>query len=659
MKDIRNIGIIAHIDAGKTTLTERILFYTGKTHKIGEVHDGAATTDWMVQEQERGITITTAATTCEWNNFQINLCDTPGHVDFTAEVERSLRVLDGAVGLFCAVGGVQPQSETVWRQANKYGVPRIAFVNKMDRSGADFGRVVQMMRDRLKANPLVLQIPIGSEESFQGVIDLVTMTAFYFDGLDYTTGDVPSEYVDAAAEALADLLEELALHNEEFMELYLADKVTSVSITKAIREATIEGHIVPVLCGSAFKNKGVQQLLDAVVAYLPAPKVLVTEGDSALVFKLMTDPHMGNLAFVRVYSGVLKTGTAVFNSSIGKRERIGRLVRMHANKREEVQEIRAGDIGAVVGLKQSSTGHTLCDENHIVVLESITFPAPVISVAVEPKTKIDSQKMALALAKLGQEDPTFKVKTDEDTGQTLIAGMGELHLEILVDRLKREFQVEVSVSQPQVAYRESILNKASGEAKFIRQSGGKGQYGHVKLTLEPLSRGEGFEFVNATVGGTIPREYIPAIEAGIVEAMLQGVAAGYPTVDLRATVTDGSYHDVDSSEMSFKIAGSMAYKEVARLAKPIVLEPIMAVEVTVPSEYMGDVIGALNSKRGKVVNIEDVVGAKVIESLVPLGEMFGYSTELRSGTQGRGSFSMELKTYEVVPQSKLEMLRKV
>jgi len=673
---MRNIGIIAHIDAGKTTTTERILYYTGKSHRIGEVDEGAATMDWMVQEQERGITITSAATTCFWRDHLINIIDTPGHVDFTAEVERSLRVLDGAVGLFCAVGGVQPQSETVWRQAEKYHVPRIAFVNKLDRSGADFFRTVDMMRERLGACPLILQLPLGLEDSFRGVIDLLKMRAIIYEedtlGTAFRIADIPAESLDEAQKYRIRLVETLAEFNEEVMEKYLGEEVLpDALLTSAIRCGTIGNHITPVLCGASFRNKGVQPLLDGIVDYLPSPvdvpaitgvdphanhsisrRASDDEPFAALAFKVMVDPYVGQLIFVRVYSGVLEAGSYVYNSSRGKRERIGRIVRMHANKREDVKEIRAGDIGAVVGLKYTITGDTLCEEAKAVILESMTFPAPVMAVAIEPKTKADADKLAVSLHKMSQEDPTFRVSTDKETGQTIIAGMGELHLEILVDRLAREFQVAANVARPQVAYKESIRRAAEGEGKFIRQSGGRGQYGHVKLRLAPLPRGEGFAFENAVVGGVIPKEYIPAVEAGVVEAMQHGIVAGYPVVDVKVSVYDGSYHEVDSSELAFKIAGSMAFKDIAKKAEPSILEPIMNVEVVVPNEYMGDVIGDLNSRRGKVRGLEERAGAKVILARVPLAEMFGYATDLRSHTQGRATFTMQVAFYDEVPVHK-------
>jgi elongation factor G len=678
LEKTRNIGIIAHIDAGKTTTTERILYYTGKSHRIGEVHEGAATMDWMVQEQERGITITSAATTCFWRGYPINIIDTPGHVDFTAEVERSLRVLDGAVGLFCAVGGVEPQSETVWRQAAKYHVPRIAFVNKMDRAGADFFRTVQMMQERLGAHTLILQLPLGMGEDFYGVIDLLGMRAIVWEeeglGAAFHTTDIPTEYLAQAQEYRIRLVEELADLDEEVMEKYLGEEVlTPQLLARVIRRSTISNQLTPVLCGAAFRNKGVQLLLDGIVDYLPSPLdvppitgLLVgaeqavsriasdDEPFAALAFKVMTDLYVGQLVFVRVYSGVLETGSYVYNSSRQRRERIGRLVRMHANKREDIKEIRAGDIGAVVGLKHTFTGDTLCDADQALILESMTFPEPVIAVAIEPKTKADSEKLGICLGKMSQEDPTFRVRVDAETGQTLIAGMGELHLEILLDRLAREFQVDAHVSRPQVAYRESIRRVMAGEGRFIRQSGGRGQYGHVKIRLEPRKRGEGFVFEDAIVGGVVPKEYIPAVRAGIVEAMEHGILAGYPVVDMKAILYDGSYHDVDSSELAFKIAASMAFKEAAQKADPVLLEPIMNVEVVVPDEYMGDVIGDLNARRGKIRGMEDRAGAKVVLAYVPLAEMFGYATDLRSRTQGRATFSMRFDFYDDVPAQKQE-----
>ena len=676
----RNIGIIAHIDAGKTTTTERILYYTGRSYRIGEVDEGAATMDWMVQEQERGITITSAATTCFWSDHQINIIDTPGHVDFTAEVERSLRVLDGAVGLFCAVGGVEPQSETVWRQAEKYGVPRIAFINKLDRAGADFFRAVDMIRERLGARPLILQLPLGMEENFCGVIDLLGMRVRIYDedalGTTFRTTDIPTEYLAQAEEYRIRLVEELADLDEEVMEKYLGEEIlTPTLLSRVIRRGTISNRLTPVFCGASFRNKGVQALLDGIVDYLPSPLDVppmtgVTPGTgevvsrvpsddeafAALAFKVMVDPYVGQLVFLRIYSGVLQAGSFVYNSSKGRRERIGRLVKMHANKREEVEEIRAGDIGAAVGLKQTFTGDSLCDDARPVVLESMTFPEPVVAVAIEPKTKADSDKLGMSLNKLSQEDPTFRVRIDDETGQTLIAGMGELHLEILVDRLAREFHVAANVSRPQVAYKESIRRVMAGEGKFVRQSGGRGQYGHVKLRLEPLRRGEGFAFENAVVGGAIPREYISAVEAGIMEAMQHGIIGGYPVVDIKATLYDGSYHEVDSSELAFKIAASMAFKEAAKKAEPAILEPIMNVEVVVPEEYMGDVIGDLNARRGKIRGMEDRAGAKVVLAYVPLAEMFGYATDLRSRTQGRATFTMQFVFYDEVPLHKQEEL---
>jgi elongation factor G len=681
LEKTRNIGIIAHIDAGKTTTTERILYYTGRSHRIGEVDEGAATMDWMVQEQERGITITSAATTCFWREHRINIIDTPGHVDFTAEVERSLRVLDGAVGLFCAVGGVESQSETVWRQAEKYHVPRIAFVNKLDRAGADFFRTVEMMRQRLGARPLIVQLPLGAESGFRGMIDLLHMHAIVYDedslGTAFHTVDIPADYLDQAQEYRQRLVEELADLDEEIMEKYLeGETVSHTLLAPVIRRGTIDSQITPVLCGASFRNKGVQPLLDGIVDYLPSPvdvppitgvepatgqEVCRAASDdepfAALAFKVMVDPYVGQLVFVRVYSGVLESGSHVYNSSKKKRERIGRLVKMHANKREDVKEIRAGDIGAVVGLKQTVTGDTLCDENRPVILESMTFPEPVVAVAIEPKTKADSDRLGVSLNKMSQEDPTFHVKVDEETGQTIISGMGELHLEILVDRLAREFQVAANVSRPQVAYKESIRREMAAEGKFVRQSGGRGQYGHVKMRFAPLGRGEGFVFENAIVGGVVPREYIPAVQAGVAEALQHGILAGYPVVDVKATLYDGSYHEVDSSELAFKIAASMAFKDAAKKADPTILEPMMSVEVVVPEEYMGDVIGDLSSRRGKVRGMEDRAGAKVVLAHVPLAEMFGYATDLRSRTQGRATFTMQFAFYDEVPAHKQEGLR--
>ncbi len=670
----RNIGIMAHIDAGKTTTTERILFYTGKIHKIGETHEGAAQMDWMEQEQERGITITSAATTCHWRDHRINIIDTPGHVDFTVEVERSLRVLDGAVAVFCAKGGVEPQSETVWRQADKYNVPRMAFINKMDIVGADFFNVIEMIRDRLKANPVPIQIPIGKEDNFIGVVDLVNMNARIYNddlGEDIEVVDIPEDLVDLAEEYRENLLENIAEYDEDLMMKYLeGEEITPEEIIKAIRKATIEVEITPVLCGSSYKNKGVQPLLDAIVDYMPSPldippvKGVAVDSDeelerissddepfSALAFKIVTDPYVGKLAYFRVYSGTLKAGSYVYNSIKGKKERVGRILLMHANKREEVDEVYAGDIAAAVGLKDTSTGDTLCDENNPIILETMEFPEPVIEVAIEPKTKASQEKMSTALAKLAEEDPTFRTSTNEETGQILIAGMGELHLEIIVDRLLREFKVEANVGNPQVAYKESISVPAEADTKYVRQSGGRGQYGHVKIKIEPQESGVGYEFVNKIVGGVIPKEYIPAVDAGIQEAMQSGILGGYPVVDVKVTLFDGSYHEVDSSEMAFKIAGSMAFKEAMAKAKPVLLEPIMKVEVIMPEEYMGDVIGDINSRRGRVEGMELRNGAQVVNAYVPLSEMFGYATDLRSNTQGRATYSMEFDHYEAVPNN--------
>lgn len=683
----RNIGISAHIDAGKTTTTERILFYTGVNHKIGEVHDGAATMDWMEQEQERGITITSAATTCFWKgmgaNFdehRINIIDTPGHVDFTIEVERSMRVLDGAVMVYDAVGGVQPQSETVWRQANKYKVPRLAFVNKMDRTGADFLRVRQMMVDRLKANPVVIQIPIGAEDRFQGIVDLVKMKAIIWDedkGVTFKYSEIPADLAAVCAEYREKLVEAAAEASEELMNKYLeGEEIGEAEIKAALRQRTIAGEIQPMLCGSAFKNKGVQAMLDAVVEYMPSPldippvagldedehpvtrKADDSEKFSALAFKLMTDPFVGQLTFVRVYSGVLTKGDSVYNPVRGKKERIGRIVQMHANNREEVSEIRAGDIAACVGLKEVTTGETLCDPDAIVTLERMVFPESVISQAVEPKTKADQEKMGIALQRLAQEDPSFRVRTDEESGQTIIAGMGELHLEIIVDRMKREFGVEANVGKPQVAYRETIRKTVEeAEGKFVRQSGGKGQYGHVVLKLEPNEAGKGFEFVDAIKGGVVPREYIPAVEKGVIEALTQGVLAGYPVVDVKVTLHFGSYHDVDSNEMAFKMAAIFGFKEGARKANPVILEPMMAVEVETPEDYAGNVMGDLSSRRGMVQGMDDMVGGgKAIKAEVPLSEMFGYSTTLRSMSQGRATYTMEFKHYAEAPRNVAEAI---
>ena len=673
----RNIGIMAHIDAGKTTTTERILYYTGVSHKIGEVHEGTATMDWMEQEQERGITITSAATTCHWSDHRINIIDTPGHVDFTIEVERSLRVLDGAVAVFCSVGGVEPQSETVWRQADKYKVPRIAFINKMDRVGADFFRGVSMIKDRLRANPVPIQLPVGAEDTFKGIVDLVEMKAIIWDeealGAKYHEEPIPVDMQEMAEEYREKLIEEISSHDETLMEKYLAgEALTTAEIKAAIRKSTIEIAICPVICGSSFKNKGVQPLLDSVVEYLPSPldipaiKGLDEKGNeierhasdsepfSALAFKIMTDPFVGQLCFFRVYSGILNSGSYVFNSTKDKKERIGRLLKMHANKREEIKEVYAGDIAAAVGLKYTTTGDTLCPEDNAVILESIEFPEPVISIAIEPKTKADQEKLGTSLAKLASEDPSFRVKTDEETGQTIISGMGELHLEIIVDRLMREFKVEANVGKPQVAYRETVTKKVKVEGKFVRQSGGRGQYGHVWLEVEPQEPGKGYEFVDGIKGGVVPREYIPAVDKGIQEAMDTGVLAGYPVVDFKVTLVDGSYHEVDSSEMAFKIAGSMGFKEGCQKAGAVILEPIMSVEVVVPEEYMGDVIGDLNSRRGRIMGMEGRAGAQVVGAMVPLAQMFGYATDVRSATQGRATYTMTFDHYEQVPKSVAE-----
>ncbi|SDH57865.1 elongation factor G [Desulfosporosinus hippei] len=674
LENTRNIGIMAHIDAGKTTTTERILFYTGRVHKIGEVHDGAATMDWMVQEQERGITITSAATTCQWRNNRINIIDTPGHVDFTVEVERSLRVLDGAVAVFCSVGGVEPQSETVWRQADKYKVPRIAFINKMDRLGADFFRGVSMISDRLGANPVPIQLPIGVEENFKGIVDLVTMNSvIYTDDLGTTAehSSIPEDLTELANEYREKLIEAVSETSEELMMKYLeGEALTEQEIRDGIRRGVVGNKFIPVICGSAFKNKGVQPLLDAVVDYMPSPLDVPpingvhpdtgaedkrtasdTEPFSALAFKIMADPFVGKLAFFRVYSGVLGAGSYVFNSTKGKRERIGRILQMHANHREDIQEVRSGDIAAAVGLKDTSTGDTLCDEKNPIILEKMVFPEPVISVSIEPKTKADQEKMGGALGRLAEEDPTFRMHTDIETGQTIIEGMGELHLEIIVDRLQREFKVQCDVGRPQVAYKETIRRTVKAEGKFVRQSGGRGQYGHCWVELEPLEPGSGFEFVNKVVGGVIPREYINPIGAGIEEAMQNGILAGYPLLDMRATVYDGSYHDVDSSEMAFKIAGSMAFKSGALKADPVIIEPIEKIEVTVPEEYMGDVIGDISSRRGRIEGMEARGNTQVVRGYVPLSEMFGYSTDLRSATQGRGVYVMQFDHYEEVPKN--------
>ncbi|SFV54179.1 Translation elongation factor G [hydrothermal vent metagenome] len=679
----RNVGIMAHIDAGKTTTTERVLLYTGRTHKIGEVHDGAATMDWMEQEQERGITITSAATTCFWkgmdNQFEdhrVNIIDTPGHVDFTIEVERSLKVLDGAVAVFCAVGGVEPQSETVWRQADKYQVPRMGFVNKMDRSGADFLRVVEQIKTRLGATPVPMQIAIGAEEDFKGVVDLIRMKAIYWNekdqGATYEAKDIPEDLMSLAEEYREKMVESAAESSEELMEKYLENGVlTDEEIKKGIRVQTIANEIIPMFCGSAFKNKGVQAMLDAVVEYMPSPLDVpaiagVVDADSeekifrnpkddepfaALAFKIATDPFVGNLTFFRVYSGTLKSGDFVFNSTKGKKERIGRIVQMHSNDREEIKEVLAGDIAAAIGLKDVTTGDTLCDLKDKIILERMDFPEPVIAVAVEPKTKSDQEKMGIALGKLAKEDPSFRVSTDEESGQTIIAGMGELHLDILVDRMKREFDVECSVGAPQVAYRETITKMVQHEHKFAKQSGGRGQYGHVYLKIEPQEAGAGYEFVDEIKGGVIPKEYIPAVNKGVQEQMANGVIAGFPLVDVKVTVYDGSYHDVDSNEMAFKIAASMCLRDGVKTAKPVLLEPIMSIEVSTPEDYMGDVMGDLNRRRGIVSNMEDTPAGKRIKAEVPLGEMFGYATDLRSMSQGRASYSMEFSKYTAAPQN--------
>ncbi|MDY6978782.1 MAG: elongation factor G [Pseudomonadota bacterium] len=679
----RNIGIMAHIDAGKTTTTERILFYTGISHKIGEVHDGAAVMDWMEQEQERGITITSAATTCFWQGMdqqypqhRINIIDTPGHVDFTIEVERSLRVLDGACAVFCAVGGVEPQSETVWRQANKYAVPRMAFVNKMDRAGADFLRVVEQIKKRLGANAVPIQLNVGAEDNFQGIVDLIRMKAIYWNeadfGATYEQREIPEELQAKAQELREQMVEAAAEASEELMESYLENgDLSADEIKQGLRARTLANEIVPVLCGSAFKNKGVQAMLDAVIDYMPSPievkaiKGVLDDGKetealrksdddepfAALAFKIATDPFVGTLTFFRVYSGVVNTGDTVYNPIKGKKERIGRLVQMHSNSREELKEVRAGDIAAAVGLKDVTTGETLCDPNHVITLERMEFPEPVISVAIEPKTKADQEKMGIALSKLAQEDPSFRVHTDEESGQTIISGMGELHLDIIVDRMKREFKVDANVGAPQVAYRETLRKKVEQEGKFVRQSGGRGQFGHVWLRIEPQEQGAGYEFVNEIVGGVIPKEYIPSVDKGIQEQMDNGVIAGFPMVDVKVTLFDGSYHDVDSSEMAFKIAGSMGFKEGARKANPVLLEPMMKVEVVTPEEYMGDVMGDLNRRRGVVQGMEDGPTGKLIHAEVPLAEMFGYATDLRSATQGRASYSMEFANYSEAPAS--------
>ncbi len=686
LDNTRNIGIMAHIDAGKTTTTERILYYTGVNYKIGETHEGTATMDWMEQEQERGITITSAATTCYWKGSKdqfpqtrINIIDTPGHVDFTVEVERSLRVLDGSVTVMCAKGGVEPQSETVWRQADHYHVPRMIYVNKMDITGADFYHVLDMVHDRLKCNAVPIQLPIGKEDTFKGIIDLVEMNAdIYYDqlGKDMRVEPIPEDMMDLANEYREKLLDAVSMFDDEIMEMYLeGQEIPTAKIRNAIRQATVAVEMVPVVCGSSYRNKGVQKLLDAIVDYMPAPTDIPAikgtnpktdeeedrhpsddEPFSALAFKIMTDPYVGRLCFFRVYSGTLNTGSAVLNATKGKRERVGRLLQMHANHREDLETVYSGDIAAVVGLKNTTTGDTLCDEKHPIILESMEFPEPVIRVAIEPKTKAGQEKMGLALAKLAEEDPTFRTYTDEETGQTIIAGMGELHLEIIVDRLLREFKVEANVGAPQVAYKETVRKKVNHETKYKRQSGGSGQYGHVKITLEPNESGKGYEFVNAVVGGAIPKEFIPAVDAGIQGAMQSGVLAGYPVVDVKVTLYDGSYHEVDSSEMAFKIAGSMAFKEAMREADPVLLEPIMKVCVIVPDEYMGDVIGDLNARRGQIQGYEMRSGAQQIDAFVPLSEMFGYATNLRSRTQGRGQYTMEPSHYVELPKSLQEKL---
>jgi len=679
LHNLRNIGIMAHIDAGKTTTTERILYYTRESYKMGEVHDGTATMDWMEQEQERGITITSAATTCTWRNHRINIIDTPGHVDFTIEVERSLRVLDGAVALFCAVGGVEPQSEAVWRQADRYRVPRIILINKMDRVGADFGKVVASIRDRLGAHPIPIQIPIGAEDSFQGIIDLVRMEAVTYDdrslGAEFTVGEIPPELIDVSREEREKLIEFLADYDEGLMRKYLNEEdLSPEEVMSAIRKVTLSLKATPVLCGSAFKNKGVQPLLDAVIAYLPSPLDMPpvvgkgTGGEdieraasdeapfSALAFKIMTDPYVGQLTYFRIYSGVMKAGSYVYNASKKKRERMGRILKMHANKREDIKEVRTGDIAAAVGLNLTTTGDTLCDMSHSLTLETLVFPDPVIAIAIEPKTKADEEKLGVALGKIAREDPSFRIKVDKETGQTLISGMGELHLEIIVDRLSREFGLGANIGNPQVAYKETIRKSVRSEGKFVKQSGGRGQYGHVWLEIEPNEPGSGFEFRNRIIGGVIPGEYISAVGKGIVEAMEEGVLAGFPMVDVIVSVVDGSYHDVDSSDMAFKIAASMGFKSGVKRAHPILLEPIMSVEVVVPKEYMGDVIGNLTSRRGKIVSIESRPSLEAINAEVPLAEMFGYATDLRSKTQGRATFTMRFLNYLAVSESQAKLV---
>ena len=681
LEKTRNIGIMAHIDAGKTTTTERILFYTGRTHKIGEVHEGAATMDWMEQEQERGITITSAATTAQWRDTRINIIDTPGHVDFTVEVERSLRVLDGAVAVFCAKGGVEPQSETVWRQAEKYGVPRMAFVNKMDIMGADFMHVVDMMKDRLKANAVPIQLPIGAENDFVGIIDLIKMKAdIYKDdlGKDIEVTDIPEDMKELADQYRFELIEAVAETDEELLMKYLdGEELTEQEIKTAIRNTTIANKMVPVCCGSAYKNKGVQMLLDAIVDFMPSPvDVAAIRGEvpgsgeeeerpaddkgpfSALAFKVMADPYVGKLVFFRVYSGTMESGSYVYNSVKGKRERIGRILQMHANHREEIDQVYSGDIAAAVGLKDTTTGDTLCDEKKEIILESMEFPDPVIDIAIEPKTKAGQEKMGIALAKLSEEDPTFQTHTDEETGQTIISGMGELHLEIIVDRLLREFKVEANVGKPRVSYKETLTVPADVDYKYAKQTGGRGQYGHVKIKVSPNEPGAGFEFINSIVGGAVPKEYIPKVEEGIKEAMLNGPLGGYQVVDVKVELYDGSYHEVDSSEMAFKIAGSMAFREAAKKAKPVMLEPIFKIEVTVPEEYMGDVIGDINSRRGKIEGLDMAAGAQIVRGFVPLAEMFGYATDLRSKTQGRGVYTMQFHHFDRIPDSVREKLEK-
>ncbi|MCF6097698.1 elongation factor G [Thermovorax subterraneus] len=676
---LRNIGIMAHIDAGKTTTTERILFYTGKVHKLGEVHEGTATMDWMVQEQERGITITSASTTCYWKDHQINIIDTPGHVDFTVEVERSLRVLDGAVAVFCAKGGVEPQSETVWRQADKYHVPRIAYVNKMDIIGADFYNVIKQIKERLGANPVPIQVPIGCENEFRGIVDLVGMKAYIYTndlGTDIQVTEIPEDVKEKAEEYREKLLESVSDLDEAIMEKFLeGEEISEEEIKAALRKACIEVRAVPVLCGSSYRNKGVQLLLDAIIDYLPSPLDIPPvkgvdpatgeeieriasddEAFSALAFKIMSDPYVGKLTYFRIYSGTLKAGSYVYNSTKNKKERIGRILRMHANHRQEMEEAMTGEIVATVGLKDTTTGDTLCAEEKPIILESMQFPEPVISVAIEPKTKADQEKMSIALQRLAEEDPTFRTYTDPETGQTIISGMGELHLEIIVDRMFREFKVQANVGKPQVAYKETIRKSVKAEGKYIRQTGGRGQYGHVWLEIEPLEPGKGYEFVNKIVGGVIPKEYIPAVDAGVREAMQNGVLAGYPVVDVKVTLFDGSYHEVDSSEMAFKIAGSVAFKEAMKKADPVLLEPIMKVEVVVPEEYMGDVIGDLNSRRGQIEGVEMRGNVQVIRGYVPLAEMFGYATDLRSKTQGRGTYTMQFSHYAEVPKNIAETI---